>query len=288
MPLYSPRFGIEYDHLPGSPREEGSWEYFTAISNYRVAWQDRIRFIQDMLGFISGSTVYPAHQYIPEGTGTVYNVFAKTTNIEPIEAKSPVGGRTYIYAKVTVNYSTRDYDEPPEGQTVYITESMEPAAEFITLNRDGFYFGTGGTKVSFKDQNIEPPAKIETMIDLVYTLHRVLRLPDAILTLPGKINSDALKSDSFGLNYPIGTLRCGNPTLDRQITSTGAKAWNVTFRFSYRNHGTLDTPLGWNYFPRTDNATGATGINWEPITDGTDDLPIYESANFADALTSFI
>jgi len=281
MALYSPRFGIEYDHLPGSPQESGSWDSFTATCNYRVAWENRIRFYQDMLGFISGSTVYPAHQYIPEGNGTVYNVYAKTADIEPIRAKSPAAGITYKYARFTINYSSPDFDEPPEGETVYVTESLEPAAEFITLNRDGLYFGTGASKVSLKDQNIEPPAKIERMTDWVYTLHRVLTLPSEVLTLPGKINSAAVASRSLNTTWPALTLLCGNPSLERQITSTGVTAWTITFRFTYRNHGTASVPLGWQHFPRTDTVATGNALLFERITDGTDNIKIYEEASFA-------
>ncbi len=281
MPLFSPRFDIEYDHIPGSPMESGSWESFSAICNFRVAWENRIRFIQDMLGFISGSTVYQAHRYIPEGTGVVYNVFARTADINPIIAQSPTAGITYKYANVTINYSTPDYDQPPEGEIVYVTESLEPAAEFITLNRDGLYFGTGANKVSLKDQNIEPPAKIERMTDWVYTLHRLLTLPNEVLTLPGKINSVSAYSRSLNKTWPAQTLLCGNPSLERQITSSGTTAWTVTFRFTYRNHGTISVPLGWQHFPRTDDVATGNALLFERITDGTDNIDIYEEASFA-------
>ncbi len=281
MPLFSPRFGIEYDHFPGSPTESGSWDFFTAVCNYKVEWQHRIRFIQDMLGFTTGSTVYQAHQYIPEGTGIIYNAFAISADIAPIIAQSPTAGITYKYANVTINYSTPDYDQPPEGETVYVTESLEPAAEFITLNRDGLYFGTGASAVSLKDQNIEPPAKIERMTDWVYTIHRVPTLPSEVLTLPGKINSAAAYSRSLNITWPALTLLCGNPSLDRQITSQGVTAWTVTFRFTYRNHGDAATPLGWQHFPRTDTVATGNALLFERITDGTDNIKIYEEASFA-------
>ncbi len=83
--------------------------------------------------------------------------------------------------------------------------------------------------------------------------------------------------------FPTETLLCGNPSASREIKSTGniGNAWTITYRFTYKNNGTIDDPRGWNHFPRTDNAD-IGGINYEHLTDSNDaNVPIYTLANFS-------
>ena len=98
------------------------------------------------------------------------------------------------------------------------------------------------------------------------------------------LNFKAIRSWTLGILFPAETLLCGNPTAVRNIhTISTPDTWTMTWRFTYKNNGTLQVPYGWNHFPRTDTAD-ADGIKYERITNGTDNIPIYPLANFFDAV----
>ena len=272
---------VDYDELVGSPTEELTFSGAVVHRQLICDWADRLTLAKELLGWTVGGVLHPPDLYDPEGDEPLYSIYARDCTVEPFIAPSDVSGSSYKKAKLTVIYRTPEYTEaPPAGETVYISESLEPAAEFLTLNRKGFYFGTGASKVSLEENDLEAPAKIDRMIDWVYTIHRVPTLITAYFDLPGKVNNAAVYSRSLNITFPAETLLCGNPSLSREITSTGITAWTITFRFTYKNSGTIASPLGWNYFPRTDNADSG-GINYEQITDGTDAIPIYTLADFS-------
>jgi len=263
---------IAYERVPGFPREEITPEGISIVDKFQCAYADRVTLAKEMLGFVVGSTLHLPDEY-DAGDEPLRYVYAKKAEMEPLGGIDTNGD--YSKAFVTIHYGTLNYDaELPDeaGTTVFVSEGIEPSAEFITLGRQGLYFGTGATAVSLENANVEAPARVLRMIDWVYTIHRVPYLPSAIWTHVGCVNNAAVYSRTLNKTFAAETLLCGNPSLEREFTSAGVTAWTITFRFSYR-------PEGWNKFPRTDNA-GAGGVNFEAITDGTNAIPIYPLANF--------
>lgn len=269
---------VSYKEMNGSPKEYLYPGQAEVERRLLCAWEERITLCRQLLGYWSVGSYFPPDLYVAQGNEALYNVYAYECNVEPIPTPPDTAGLGYKKAIVTVRYRVQDYYMVGED-TVFITESIEPAAEFLTLTRKGLYFGTGGSAVPL-DEDAEPPAMIIRMFDWVYTLRGVWGLGAAYYDLPGKVNNAIVYSRALSRIFPAETLLCGNPSAHREITRYGDFTWTITYRFTYRNHGTLADPKGWNFWPRTDNAD-VDGIDFERITDGTDNVPIYTLADFS-------
>jgi len=284
---------VDYEIERGSPVEHISHDGASVEVKYLCAWRDRITFVKEMLGYVTGSSLYLPDEYKGyDSSERLYGLYAKAATIEPVGAIDQTTGN-YTLARVTITYGKLDYDTPdtgegpwpPEGtppeEMVFVSETLEPASEFMTLPRKGLYLGTGANKVSLENLNLEPPAKIIRMVEWVYTIHQYNRIPEFFFTLPGKVNDGYVHSRSLDITFPAETLLCGNPTLKREITTLGKTTWTITLRFTHRNAGTFDSPKGWNYFPRTDSLGASGEITWEQIYDGSGTaVKIYEPADF--------
>ncbi|KKN11661.1 hypothetical protein LCGC14_1024130 [marine sediment metagenome] len=274
---------VTYSELPGSPKEHLRYG-FAEVERYLLCdWESRIRLAKELLGFWGSGAFNPPDQYIAaEGSERLYNVYAYDCNIEPFISTPDTAGLSYKKAKLTVYYKVMDFRGVDEGYT-WVTEYLEPASKYVTIDRRGLYFGTGASAVRLENENVEVPDKINRMIDWVYTIHNVPRIYAAGFDLQGTVNDDAVWSNSLGMNFPTETLLCGNPTASREIKTTGpgtGTSWTVTYRFTYMNNGTLADPKGWNHFPRTDNAS-SSGLSYERITNATDNIAIYNTADFS-------
>lgn len=272
---------VSYEEMKGSPREYVKSGLIEAERKLLVNWEDRLTLCRELLGYWSSGVYFPPALYEPEGNEILHNIYAYDCTVEPIKAPSSSSGYSYEKAIVTVKYKYQQIEYVDDNPT-FITESIEPAAEFLTLTRKGLYFGAGGSAVPL-DEDMEAPAMIIRMIDWVYTIHGVLSLGIAYYDLPGKVNNASVYSYALDRSFPAETLLCGNPSAHREITRQGLPLWTVTYRFTYKNMGTLASPKGWNHWPRTDNADSA-GIDFERITDGTDNVPIYTLADFSTVL----
>ena len=272
---------VSYTELNGSPREYLVSGYAEVERQLLCDWKDRITLCRELLGYWTAAGYYPPDLYDAQGNEPLYNVYAYEANVEPVPTPPSETGSSYKKAKVTVRYKVLDQYTVGDDN-VFITEHIEPASEFLTLTRKGLYFGTGAGKVAL-DEESEAPAMIIRMFDWVYTLHGVWFLGPAYYDLPGKVNNATVYSYSLDRIFPAETLLCGNPSAHREITRYGYPIWTVTYRFTYKNHGTLASPKGWNYWPRTDNAD-SDGIDFERITDGTNNVPIYTLADFSQVI----
>lgn len=285
---------ISYGWVAGYPKEEIRGGEMVVQHKYYCAWGDRLAFTKELLGYWQGNIFQEPHQYIAEGGLTVYNIYARNVSIKPIVSPSSDTNH-YAYAEMEVEYGKIDWyyypvpDDPDEpaniyGNVVAFSERIDPATEYLTLNRQGLYWGTGNDSVRIEDEDIETPTKIIKMIDWVFTRYRQRQIYTDHLDLIGKVNDTAIRPPTLGMSFPAETLLCGNVSAERDFTystfnSTMNSDWTVTYRFTYRNNGTYSSPKGWNHFPRTDNISTA-GIQWERITDNTNNIPIYDTADF--------
>ena len=281
---------VPYTEIKDSPRETIRANNNTATRVFEVAWADRITFAKQMTGFttqdVSGTVtivyIYEPHKY-PDSS--IKNLYAKEANIAGLGVVTDDTAFTtqtvakFDNAQVTISYETPEYPQGTDVGTVYVSESLEPATEFLTMRTDGLGYSDGVPL----DEG-EAPGYLIRMVDWVYTIHELNAVPAEVLTLPGSVNSSKIFSKSLGLTFPVGTLLFGNPSLDRQHTADGATAWTVTFRLTYR-------PNGWNFFPRVVAAGGdlvwsqiyPVALNpdtvvWEPTGEA---INFYPSANFS-------
>lgn len=260
---------VPYTEQKGSPREylyRGTAEVERKLL---CAWNNRITLCREFLGYYRNHYYYPPARYIPAGNETLYGIYAYECQVEPVGA--------YEKALVTIKYKFQDQYMVGESP-VFVTEHIEPAGEFLTLSKKNLYFDKGASKVPL-DEDTEAPAIVIRMFDWVYTLQGIWELTDAYYELPGKVNDAAVYSRALNRWFPAETLLCGNPSAHREITRDGDHTWTVTYRFTYRNNGTWGVPKGWNHFPRTDN-TSSSGVDFDRITNGTMDVPIYRLADF--------
>jgi hypothetical protein len=170
----------------------------------------------------------------------------------------------YLDALVTVAYSTEEED--------LLSESLEPTAEFITLDYKRFrWSGADGDPLL----EGEAPGKLVRNLNLVRNIMKIVDIPVATLDLPGSVNHEDYVSALLGLTFPAETLLFQPPAMSRTITTAGAKAWNLNLKFSYK-------PWGWNKYWRSKTETyeriyivgmsGADPYNMYPLNDFSDFL----------------
>jgi hypothetical protein len=254
---------VDYDEKPGSPVERSSWTKFEVTRILQCDYSERHTLVKELIGYMDSGVLHEPHEYDPAySSEDIRNIYCQSVDIKGIGPKSSSHPGAYEYAVLTAYYATPDYDiEPAPGETTYVSESLEPAAEFMTVSHEGLRWATDETYLN----STEAPGQLIRMTDWVYTIHRSETIPDAYFTLPGYVNSAAVYSRQLNKWFAAETLLCGNPSLSREITSYGVTAWTVTFRFTHRNMGTYAVPLGWNHFPHH-NTTGAA-LTWDRITD---------------------
>ena len=268
---------IAYTEIKLSPTETIRSNNNSAVRIFEVLWDDRFTFAKQMTGYttqdvIDGVTIVYIYEPHPYPSSSIKNLFAKESNIAGIGAMIRDPAYTtqkvnrYVYAQVTISYETPSYELGADVDTVYVSESLEPASEFLTMKTEGLGYSDG---VALDDG--EAPGKIIRMMDWVYTIHELNEIPPEIIVYPGFVNLFPVESKSLGLTFPIGTLLFGNPSLERKYTSDGATAWTVTLRFTYR-------PNGWNYFPRVVSAGG--NLSWQAIYPVTSGVVVGGAINF--------
>jgi len=266
--------GITYNRVPGYPRENLSSDRITVTDMLQCAWEDRIELAKLLLGYQIDDVWYYPQEYNSYTTVPLNGLYVTDVSIAPVvgvkNSSHPLG--EYTLAQLTITYSALPYELPEGGETTYITESLEPAAEFLTLGSKGLYWGTGANKVALEAN--EAPAKIVRLVDWVYTLHQINYIPDWVWTHPGCVNDSNVTSRRLNKTFPAETLLCGNPILSREITSEGAKSWALTVRMTYR-------ATTWNKWPRP----GATGgsLSFENIYDENGTVKkFYDLVDFGD------
>jgi len=272
---------VNYAEIEGWPKENCRWNGKEATRLLKCAWADRIQLARELVGYgqLSGFDIiyHRAHRYAPfKEIGD--DAIALDVAIAPFAGSVPdptsVKDAEYRYAYLTVKYGIPDYDLPTEGQT-YVTESLEPASEFLTLPHEKLFWQINPTKVPL--ESTEAPAKIIRMLAWVYTLNDLSSLPNEVYDLPGCVNKNDVYSWSLKRWFAWETLLCSDPSLRREGTSK----WSATFRFLYRNAGTFANPLGWNVFPRPSEANDQGQIAYSPVkTEDGDDVLIYTPTNF--------
>ena len=233
---------VDYEEVAGSPVEVYRDHGFEAKRIVECVWSDRLTLAQELRGgrrqMGEAYTYVPPQQYPHYPAAVVSDV-----RIEPFGAAQSSGDPNtiaYQLARLTVEYRVAEFGTNPAEEETLITESLEPAAEFMTMPAEKLYWDALAANPLVES---EAPQRLVRMLEWVYTKHMMASLPNDVISLTGTVNDAAITSSRLGLTFPVETLLYNPPRLERQITTEGVKAWKVTFRFTYR-------PGGWNAFAR--------------------------------------
>lgn len=200
----------------------------------RCAWAVRAALVADIVGNLKEYPRVPGCK-----------AYAQSASVTPAPGGETIldgQGNIYDEAIVTVNYSQLKTGsgggDTQNGQL--FSESLEPSAEFTTLNHKDFRWGSA-TGDELEPQ--EAPGKLQIGMDYVLTRYNVTSIPAAILNNVGTVNASAISSYLLGLNFAAETALLCPVTPNRQIDASGTGKWTLPVRFSIK-------PSGWNRFWR--------------------------------------
>lgn len=196
-------------------------------------WSIRHDVIADLLPGGTSRTYWPYGGYVAQP-------FAVRVGCKPFETYFTRNGQaiTYQTAILTVQYEKRPDTEPEE----LISESIEPTAEFLTLDHKRFTW-TDADGDALEEN--EAPGRLVRGLTLSRTYHKVEPpLNTLLLTAIGHVNVAGYTSSLLGLTFAAETLMYCPPTMDRTITTEGSDGFNINVKFMYK-------PETWNKFWRT-------------------------------------
>lgn len=262
----------------------------------RIAWGDTPQLVADMFPptIVGGST-------ITVGIGAPFPGWdwlrASAIQVEPYP-ECPTGPDTsqdiesipdYKMALVTIDYESINFpiEEPSDGDPVpFLTHRWSLGGEFLTLESHQLEWcdeekvpdhTTGGVLVPIIEHEVHWP--------------RVINPPfSAMRSRLGKVN-DADFQLATGTAQQETLLFLG-AELKRDVMSNGARAWDLTYRFSERRVSPKEDTCdelevgGWNHFWRDDgcsrvNNTGNAKAGWYRMQKMCgSDRHIYQLASF--------
>lgn len=270
---------VTYEEMDGSPVESIGVDGATAERKFKMAWDDRMKFIKEVIGwteYIAGDHVmHEPHLYQPEGF-LGYVVATRITGCKGfgiiVPSTDPCIKTAYNHCILTVHYETPDWIYSDDPSRAFIDESIEPHTEFLQLPAKNLYWDTGGL---VPVEAGEAPAALIRSFDWVYTIHRMAVFPLEIISFTGCTNAVPMLSFSLGIVFAVGTLLFGNPSLRREHTGLGVTLWSVTIRLSARI-------AGWNRFPRVDQIDSLGNMEWSTVkTSGGSEIYPYPFADFS-------
>lgn len=214
----------------------------------RCAWAERLLLVQDIMGRAWPN--FPgawANRATIRGDGATYLTVGQ--------------GCEYSTALVTVNYGTDVKD--------FISESLEPTAEFQIQDHKGFRWGAANGDPLLEG---ESPGFLHRGLNLVRTLYRLPAIPASVLTSVGKTNDADYTSALLGLTFAEECLLFQPPSMNRTFKTDGSEGWTLQLKFNYKENT-------WNKFWRA--KTNA----WEEIHKiGGGQYEPYPPADFSELL----
>ncbi len=202
--------------------EVGTREAFTASVQLQCAYAQRLLLADELLTSYTSWPSFPLAK-------------AKTVSIASDPGVYAASGQECVYdfAILTVGFSTLDVD--------VVSESLEPTAEFQTLDHRLFRWGSEtGDALS----EAEAPGKLIRGMSLQRTYYNLAAVNPLVLTLPGSSNNADYTSTLLGLTFPEETLMFGLPQISRKISTGAVPKFTLSLKFSYK-------ASGWNKFFRS-------------------------------------
>ena len=236
--------------LAGSPVESRAIDKFSAVRKFKVAWSDRVQFMNDMLEGNSGFGLrYPFE------LGS--QAFAKQCKAVPFGEELGTSDPNTVYNDciITVTYETPGANDPASSTgrtTEAISESFEPWVENIILGHEGFRWKSGSGEPITPSQ---APSKTVYGTDYIFTRHRLRRVPHRAFKLQGHVDAQAISTNFSKLSFAKETVLFKGFSVQRTVRLNSANTWRVVYRFGIREHG-------WNKFwlPNKDSREGGS---WE-------------------------
>lgn len=287
-----PPITVTFKEMAGSPKESFDDDGFKAVMTLMCAWPDRIDLAKQLAGsatlYPNGRTVRTDPYEYPYGTGgqpapgsgiplgtppVVHGV-----EVEPLEGGNQAALTTdnrfgtYAQAVVRATFKVPTWKKlqapaslNPGGPATYeyVSESLEPSAEFITMPGRKLWWDQAKTKPVSDD---EAPGLLVKMQEWTRTRHRVIRPHSSITDLMGCCNDAPITSEKYGLTFAAETLLYTQPNFVEVVMPDGTKCQDLVMRFMYR-------PAGWNRFWRAGETQEgpAGGAIWQP-------QPVYDNA----------
>ena len=232
MVLFSPVFTDQQVREEfGSAREDVSLEDWRAGVTLRVDWDVRYTLIADLL---NNRRQWP---YTTGYTGSA-TPRAQTCAMVPDLTTFTQTEQGIIYAEALITVS---YDSSVEEDL--IAESLEPTAEFITLDYRNFQWDDG---TPLNEQ--EAPGKLLRGLNYSQQRFSLTSIHADFYNLIGGVTDADHMSSLLGFTFPAETLLYEPPKSQRTITTQGDKGWNLTTNWKYK-------PEGWNKFWRAKTQT---------------------------------
>jgi len=229
------------------PRERWTSKGFEADRLFQVAWDDSVQFIADIvgdvvdLGALGGFMVTQGQQY-PRFTAA-RAMSAGVTGYGQNLATVPL---TWTHARISVGYAVPDYSLSQaggDGEQVIVSESLDAAAEFLTLPHQKLWWTYEGGDLSNPIGRDVPIGRLVRLVNWNYTIHHVLRVTDQVVKLVGHVNLAEVKSPTLGLTFEPETLLYNGPRMSQEITVSGFRSRSLEMSYTFR-------PDGWNKLPR--------------------------------------
>lgn len=275
---------VTFYELANSPRETFDEDGFKAVMSFECAWTDRIELAKQLAG---GATLFPdgrtrridpfEYPYgtsgqVPPGTSAPLGTapVCVGVEVEPLadsRQSQNTDTRFSSYSKAIVAATFRvptwkrlavpTTSGGQAGDYEWVTETLEPSAEFITMPNQKLWWNAAKTEPVAES---EAPGFLVKMMEWTRTRHRVIRPHASVFDLQGCVNDSVLSSEKFNRQFAAETLLYVPPRLEPVVMPDGTKAHDLVMRFLYRAEG-------WNKFwhaGKTEEGPG-TGDIWRPV-----------------------
>ena len=97
---------VEAEELIKNIREYFGPDGARVERTFRVAWEDRLTFMKEKLGYLSGGVLYAPDKYVPEGNESIGNLYARQARILPFGDTSNDPNLSWKTAYVEITYTT--------------------------------------------------------------------------------------------------------------------------------------------------------------------------------------
>lgn len=302
---FTSRGGTPYSERQGSNEEDFSLDRLSAVKILRCPWKLRIPFAIELLGnYVQmGNTIIrtPPSRY-PDARGLYCSnvkikgrgrIFRNTETNEPLYKKGAI--LTATFTNPDPNNQEQQNEEGTKNEIELYTETLDFAAEFLTLKGSNFYTDvTGGWKDLLGDDH--PVTQRLVHIEIAHTRHYVPKLPrQTVADKAGKINSAPWPPSD---PRPAETLMFLGGQAKRITTLDGTRAWQIDYKYvekvakckttlvSGSDIRAAGTAAGWNreFIDSYRTATAVVPLNdWIKVLTQAGDRTIYETTSF-DAL----
>lgn len=298
---------VVFNEISGSPLIIQTSTRASAQRQGIIAWGD----IDDFIAQVFPPIINPGVT-IEEGAGVAFpgKDFIRADSIEFIPhfgEDDPITGPditqdfdtlpTFLNALATIDYVTPKFAlDDDEDLIPFLIHRWSIGGEFLSIGGESTIWELDSEQAA----DVEPATFVPTIEHEITWLHVISPPFATIRDRVGKVNSSSL--DFTTGTIVTETLAFVGAELQREVLSDGARAWEVTYRFSERRVVSLDEDPtlagpnpgvgGWNHYWRSYDTSDSNVpgfyrvilINASPV--GNKFNSIYKQASFAELFES--